>query len=108
MGALMNFTIDWPEITATFFLVIGLALAVFSGNAFTLYTVCFLMGLVFGRMWSRLKISYGVPVFLLVMGFFLGYILGGWWADLRLITLTLLAGLLAGYWLHKKKIIRSL
>jgi membrane-associated HD superfamily phosphohydrolase len=99
--------LDWPELVATVVLIIGFAFALFSGNAAILYLVCFLTGLFFGRLWHKVKMSHSVPLFLAIMAFFLGFILGGIWANIRIITITLLAGILAGYWLHEKKIIRS-
>ncbi len=107
MGEIMDLTFDWPESIAVTFLIIGFAFALFSGNATVLYTVCFLMGLLFGRMWYKFRKTQCIPLFLVVMGFFLGFILGGIWANLRAVALLLLAGMLLGYWLHKKKIIRS-
>ena len=98
---------DWPELVATVLLIIGFAFALFSGNTTTLYTVCFLTGLVFGRLWFKVRMSHCIPLFLAIMAFFLGFILGGIWANLRIIAIALLAGILTGYWLHEKKIIRS-
>ena len=104
----MNLIFDWPETVGLLFLIIGLVLALFSGNAVVLYSVCFIMGLVFGRMWYKFRASHCIPLFLAVMAFFLGFILGGIWAHLRIIALALLAGILLGYWLHEKKIIRTM
>ena len=99
--------LDWPEMVATVALIIGFAFALFSGNALTLYLICFLAGLLFGRLWFKVRMSHCIPLFLVIMAFFLGFILGGIWANLRIIAIVLLAGILAGYWLHAKKIIRS-
>ncbi len=104
----MNVMFDWPESVAFLFLIIGVVMALFSGNIYILYTVCFLVGLVFGRVWYRLRMSECIPLFLAIMAFFLGFILGGIFANLRIIALVLIAGILVGYWLHEKKIIRSL
>lgn len=98
---------DWPEILSLIVLIIGFLLAVFSGNVGILYTVCFLTGLLFGRVWYKSKLSHFIPAFLTIMAFFLGFILGGIFANLRIIALLLLAGILIGYWLHSKKLIRT-
>ncbi|MEM3154711.1 MAG: hypothetical protein QW165_04060 [Candidatus Woesearchaeota archaeon] len=98
---------DWPEMIALIFLVSGFIAAVFSGSAAALYTVSFLAGLLFGRVWYKYRLSHCIPVFLIIMAFFLGFILGGILYNLRIIALTLLAGILIGYWLHAKKIIRT-
>jgi 4-hydroxybenzoate polyprenyltransferase len=98
---------DWPEMLSLLFLVGGFFMAIFSDNAMALYTVCFLTGLLFGRVWYKFKLSHCIPVFLVIMSFFLGFILGGIFANLRIIALALLAGILIGYWLHSRKIIRT-
>ncbi len=102
-----NLQFDWPEAISLLLLIIGFFMAIFSGNNAILYIVCFLMGLIFGRIWYKFRLSHCIPVFLAIMGFFLGFILGGIFANLRVIALVLLAGLLIGYWLHEKKIIRT-
>jgi hypothetical protein len=104
----INLLLDWPELIAFAFLIIGLIMAIFSGNTLILYTVCFLMGLFFGRMWYKLRKSESIALFLIIMAFFLGFLLGGIWANIRAIALVLLAGILAGYYLHAKKIIRTI
>ena len=98
---------DWPEILSLLVLIIGFLMAVFSGNATVLYSVCFLTGLLFGRVWYKFKLSHVNPAFLLIMAFFLGFILGGIFYNLRIIALLLLAGILIRYWLHAKKLIRT-
>ena len=98
---------DWPEMLSLLFLLGGFLMAIFSGNPMVLYTVCFLTGLLFGRTWYKFKLSHCIPVFLVIMSFFLGFLLGGIFANLRIIALALLAGILIGYWLHAKKIIRT-
>ena len=105
---MVEFLLDWPETMALLFLIIGFFFALFSGNIIVLYAVCFLMGLVFGRMWYRVKTSTCIPLFMVIMTFFLGFILGGFYANLRIIALLLLAGILIGYWLHAKRIIRTI
>ena len=103
----VNPTVDWPELLGLGFLIAGFFLAIFSPSPLVLYTVCFLMGLIFGRIWYKYRTSECIPLFIIVMAFFLGFVLGGIWANLRVIALTLMAGTLAGYWLHAKKIIRT-
>lgn len=98
---------DWPEMLSLLFLVAGFFMAIFSDNATILYTVCFLTGLLFGRVWYKFKLSHCIPVFLVIMSFFLGFVLGGIFSNLRIVALALLAGILIGYWLHAKHIIRT-
>ncbi len=103
----MNFQFDWPELLAAIFAIIGLTFALFSGNTMILYAVCLLTGLMLGRLWYKFRMSHCVPLFFIVMGFFLGFILGGIFANIRIIAILLLSGILIGYWIHEKKLIRT-
>jgi len=103
----MNLTFDWPEWIAMIFLILGFAMALFSASPTILYTVCFLMGLVFGRIWYKREKKGKVPLFYSIMTFFIGFIVGALFANIRFIVFFLLAGILAGYWIHRKRIIHA-
>ena len=103
-----DLTFDWPETVGLLFLIIGFVMAMLAGNVYVLYSVCFLIGLIFGRILYRFRMSECIPIFIVIMAFFLGFILGGIYANLRIIALLLLAGILISYWLHDKRIIRSI
>ena len=98
---------DWPEILASIFLSIGIIFGIFSKNLAAVYIICILAGLLFGRLWWKFKKDNKTPIFISIMTFFFGFILGTLFADIRIILILLLLGTLAGYWLHEKKIITS-
>ena len=100
--------IDWPEMLATAFLAVGLVIGAATSSTSTIYATCFLMGLLFGRLWWRWKTGNRVPIFLSIMTFFFGFTLGTLFADLRIVSILLLLGVVLGYWLHEKKIITSM
>lgn len=104
---MMDMRFEWPETVAFLFLFIGFVTALFARNAYILYAVCFLIGLLFGRIWWRFKGANAIPVFYAIMTFFLGFILGAIYQNLRIVSILLLGGILVGYWLHEKKIITS-
>lgn len=99
--------LDWPEITAFIFMILGFVLALFSQSMIIAYIVVFLMGLLFGRIWYRWKRSGRIPLFLAIIFFLMGFIVGALFANLQVIVLLLLAGIVIGYWLHEKGIIHS-
>jgi len=103
----MGLMLDWTEVVTLMLLVIGFSMALVGQSVLILYAVCFLMGLLFGRIWYKFRLSNCMPLFFAIMAFFLGFILGGMYASMRIIALLLLAGMLSGYWLHVKKIIRT-
>lgn len=104
----MDITYDWPEWVGAAFLILGLAFALFAANLYILYIICILMGLVFGRIWYKYRVTHCVPVFITLLAFFLGFILGSVYSNLRAVAILILAGTVIGYWLHKKKIIRTI
>ncbi len=103
----MELVLDWPEFWAVVFMVVGFALALFSDNLAIAYIVVFLMGLLFGRVWYRGKKTNRIPLFLSIIFFLLGFMIGSLFASLQVIVLLMLAGVLIGYWLHEKGIIHS-
>jgi len=98
---------DWPEIIAFIFMIVGFFLAIFADSMIIAYIVVFLMGLLFGRIWYRYKRSSRVPLFLSIVFFLLGFMVGTLFAKLQIIVLLMLAGTVIGYWLHEKGIIHS-
>ncbi|HLF54759.1 MAG TPA: hypothetical protein VI612_03495 [Candidatus Nanoarchaeia archaeon] len=103
----MELALDWPEFWAVVFMVVGFAFALFSDNLVVAYIVVFLMGLLFGRVWHRGKKTNRVPLFLSIIFFLLGFMIGSLFASLQVIVLLMLAGVVLGYWLHEKGIIHS-
>ena len=98
---------DIPEIITIIAIILGFTIAIFTPNKILLYTLAFLSGLLFGKTWQKYQKSQCVPMFLIIIGFFLGFVIGGIYANIRIITLMLLAGILISYWIHEKKIIKK-
>ncbi len=103
----MEMVFDWPEFFAIVFMIIGFGLALFSDNLIIAYIVVFLMGLLFGRVWYRGKKTNQIPLFLSIVFFLLGFMIGTLFASLQIIVLLMLAGVILGFWLHEKGIIHS-
>lgn len=103
----MEFPLDWPEFFAVIFMIVGFALALFSDNLVVAYIVVFLMGLLFGRTWYRGKKTNRIPLFLSIIFFLFGFMIGTLFSSVQVIVLLMLAGVLIGYWLHEKGIIHS-
>ena len=101
--------VDWffdlPELIAFCVLTLGFFLGLFSSNLFILYAVCFLSGLLFGRVWWKFKTANKVPVILSIVGFLLGVILASLFANLRLIIILVLGGIILGHYVHEKTLL---
>ena len=102
-----NYLLDTPEIIATGFLVIGISIAIFSQSNTIGYATVILMGLLFGRIWFRFKTGTRTPIFVSILTFFLGYMIGNAFEQFRITIILLTLGTVAGYYLHEKGIIKS-
>ena len=103
----VDYLLDWPEVIALIFFALGVIIALASGTFWILYSVSFLMGLLFGRVWYRQAKSNKVPLFLTIALFLLGMIVGSFFAWVRPVTILLIAGVVIAYFLHAKGIIES-
>ena len=103
----VDYLVDWPEAVAVVFFCIGLVIALLSRTFWVLYSVAFLLGLVFGRIWYRQRSSSKVPLIIVLALLFLGIIVGSFFAWVRPVTVLMLNGVLLAYWLHKKGFIES-
>jgi len=98
---------DWPEILGFALLVVGLLLGLFSTSAVINYVIIFLCGTILGRVWYRFKHEEKVPIFLITVGFLIGYLLGTLYGNRKVIILFYFLGIFLSYYLHEKKIIHS-
>ena len=102
-----NLLLDWPEVLALIFLIIGFIMSITAGNTTAIYLIAVLAGLFFGRLYYRFKKSENIALFLIMITFFLGFIVGGIWSNLKAIALLLMAGIIIGYLVHEKKYLKT-
>lgn len=97
---------QWAEALALLFLVLGFFLAVALQSPLFSYVTIFLSGLMAGRVYYIRR--YKEPIFpfvLIILGFLLGYFIGGFWVE-RVVVLVLFAvSAVLSYQLHLKKVI---
>lgn len=103
----MDPLLDWPEIFGVFFIVVGASLALFSDSLWALYAVCALMGLVFGRLWYRLKSTNRVQIVIMAAGFLAGLLVLSLYANIRLLLVVFVVSMAAGFYLHKTGHVRA-
>src|SRR3989338_3061014 len=103
----VDYLVDWPEAVAVVFFCIGLVIALLSGTFWVLYSVAFLLGLLFGRIWYRQRSSSKIALVIILLLLLLGIIVGSFFAWVRPVTILLLSGVVLAYWLHKKGIVES-
>jgi len=96
----------WAENLMLFFLVIGFILAVLISNPFLSYILVFFAGFMAGRIYYIKHLTEPIfPFILIILGFLVGYLIGGFWIS-RIAALLLFAiGAWLSYYLHLKKIL---
>lgn len=99
---------NWPETLALALLIIGLALSLASGSAFLSYILIILCGGAAGRLWFSMNKSWKFAGTLLISGFLVGFLLGSYYANKIILTILFFVGAILSYYLHERKIIKSL
>lgn len=99
--------LDWPELVSFVFLIIGFILALLSSTFAIAYVVVFLMGMFFGRLWVRCGESGVIPYTMAMIAVVLGFIMGVLLANLQMVILLFVGGILLGFWIHKRGWVKS-
>jgi len=94
--------LDWPETLSFIFLIVGFVLALLSYTYAIAYTVVFLMGMFFGRLWVRASDSSVIPFTMMIIACLLGFVMGVLLANLQVVVVLFVGGILLGFWVHRK------
>jgi len=101
-----NFSKNWAEISALILLIIGFILSATSTNDLAGYAIIFLCGLIVGKAWFKRKKQIKIPSFVIIMGFLIGYLLGSYYQNNKIIILFFIVGAVLSYYLYDKKILK--
>lgn len=105
--AYFDFQDDWPEFVALLFMVVGFALSIMADSKPAAYSVVFILGLFFGRVWYRFEQASKLPLLIAILGCILGIVLGLILQNLQLVILLFVLGIISGFWIHKRGWIQS-
>lgn len=103
----INLLETWAETLTLLFLVIGLIVSLLAGSKVITYFIITLCGMMFGRMWHRVKNRFRFPWLLLIVGFLLGYIIGNIYGNIIIIITLFIFGIGISYHLHNRGKVRS-
>lgn len=104
-GESSPFFYNWPEYFALILLVFGAILALVSKSAFLNYFIMFTSGMITGRLWYQRKDEMNFPLFLMSTGFVVGFLLGSFYGDKKIIFISFVVGFIVSQQLHKEGII---
>lgn len=98
---------DWPETAAALLLALGFLVSVMARSAMFQYLLLFLAGLVFGRLMFRWRPHKKTSLVLIIIGFLMGYMIGGIWANRKLLVAIYALAIWAGWQLEKHNVFRA-
>ncbi len=97
---------NWVEVLAAAIMVLALVVSLLLRNVLFGYVTIVLAGLIAGRIYYIKRFSQPIlPSILIIVGFLLGYLIGGFWGSRFGILLFFGAAFGISYYLHLKKII---
>jgi len=100
------FYVNWPEILAFFFLIVGAILALLAGSAVMSYLTVFVAGLVASKTWWDHRKNMKLTITLMTFGFLVGFTLGAIYGNPFIILLSFIAGILVGLKIQSKGLVK--
>ena len=98
---------NWVEYAFFVLLVLGFFFSAGSGSAVMSYIMIFLCSMMGGRLLYRLKKDSKVPWVIILIGFLIGFVMGSFYANKRIITVCYIAGIWLSYYIHDKDLIHT-
>jgi uncharacterized membrane protein YeaQ/YmgE (transglycosylase-associated protein family) len=99
---------NWAEVFFFSLLVLGFLIALAAPSAVISYIVIFISGLIAGRLMYDRKDKGVFPYFLIIIGFFIGYLLGAYRGEREVMSVLFVLGALISYYAYDKGILRDL
>ena len=88
-------------------MVLGILVALASPSAVISYFIIFLVGMFAGRLVYERKKKIQLPYFLIIAGFVIGYLIGVYYGNRRLMIILFVIGAILSYNLYEKKILKD-
>lgn len=88
-------------------MIVGIVMALVSPSAVISYFIIFLVGMFAGRLIYIRKRNIQLPYFLIIAGFVIGYLIGAYYGNKRLIIILFIIGSVISYKLYDKKILKD-
>ena len=99
---------NWAEIFFFILLIIGFLIALMAPSAVVSYIVIFVCGMICGRMIYERKDKGIFPYFIIILGFFVGYLLGAYRGEREIMSVLFILGALISWYVYDKGILRDI
>src|SRR3989338_140850 len=100
---MMDLFYSWVEYAFLALLVLGFILAASSGSAVISYITIVLIGILAARSMYKRRKGFKFPAFVILIGFLIGYILGSFYGNRKLILVLFVIGYMVSYYIHYRK-----
>ncbi|MBI2660535.1 hypothetical protein HYX07_05210 [Candidatus Woesearchaeota archaeon] len=97
----------WMEFFFVLLMIIGIVVALASPSAVISYFIIFVVGIFAGRLIYERRRNIQLPYFLIIAGFVIGYLIGVYYGNKRLMIVLFVLGSIISYKLYDKKILRD-
>lgn len=97
----------WMEFFFVVLMILGIVIALASPSAVISYFTIFFVGMFAGRLIYIRKHNIQLPYFLIIAGFVLGYLIGAYYGNKRLMIILFVIGSIFSYKLYDKKILKD-
>ncbi len=101
-----DFAYNWVEYLFIVLLIIGFILALKVGSAVMAYIIISLCGLMSGRIFYRIRNKPQFTFYVIIIGFLLGYLLGSYYGNKKLILMFFVLFNIISYFIYKKGYIK--
>jgi uncharacterized membrane protein len=98
----VNYWLNWAEYFTVLLMVIGFLVAVTIDNMLLNYIVVFIAGLMAGRLLYGRRKTTKFTHYLIVVGFLVGYLIGSYAYNKKLIAAVFILSAVLSYYLHHK------
>ena len=104
---MFQFYKNWMEFFFLVLMIIGLLVALASPSAAISYAIAFVSGVFAGRLIYERKDKIKFPYFIIIAGFAVGYLLGIYYGNRKIVIILFVIGAVLSYKLYDKKILKD-
>lgn len=105
---MFDFYKNWAEFFFLVVIFIGIFIALSAPSAIISYFVIFVSGMFAGRLIYDRKDKIQLPYFLIIAGFVVGYLIGIYYGNRKIVIALFVIGAIMSYKLYDKKILRDI
>lgn len=105
---MFQFYKNWMEFFFVGLMIIGALIALLAPSAIISYAISFISGMFGGRLIYERKNKIRFPYLIIIAGFFIGYLIGVYYGNRKIVITLFVLGAILSYKLYDKKILKDI